>query len=99
MAEVSDVRTTEEKPETLATEIIKEVRAHGRRWFIISIIELIIIALMAAFFYWYSTTPISEDSVEIQNENGNASYVGNNMNGDFNYGYDQSDAQTQGSEG
>lgn len=88
-----------DKPETLATEMLREVKAHGRRWFIIALIELLIILAMAGLFLWYSTTPIQEGAVEIENDDGNASYIGNDMNGDFNYGADQGHIQTESSEG
>lgn len=84
--------------EPLATEMLREVKANSRRWFIIAVIELIIILVISGLFFWYATSPVEESSVEIENEDGNASYIGNDMNGDFNYGEDQSYVQTQSSE-
>ena len=36
------------KEDTLATEMLKELKAHSKRWFIIAIIELIIIIITNA---------------------------------------------------
>lgn len=85
------------QPEPLATELLKEVKASRKCWVAVSIIELIIIVVMALLFYFYSTSPIDEHAVEIENESGNASYIGNDMNGDFNYGENQSYSQAEGS--
>lgn len=54
------------------------------------IIVLLIIAWLVtiAGFVWYLQLP--EEEVVLVNEDGNASYVGNDMNGDFNYGEDTS---------
>jgi len=55
------------------------------------IITLIIISVLwaatIAGFLWYISLPIEEVSaVTVENQDGNANYVGNDMNGDFNYG-------------
>lgn len=55
------------------------------------IITLIIISVLwaatIAGFLWYISLPIKEVSaVTVENQDGNANYVGNDMNGDFNYG-------------
>ena len=54
------------------------------------IVLVIILALWAATiggFLWYLSLPIEEyDTVSVENEDGNANYIGNDMMGDFNYG-------------
>lgn len=54
------------------------------------IIALLIVAwlLTIAGFVWYIQIP--DEEVVLMNEDGNASYIGNDMNGDFNYGDDKS---------
>ena len=41
------------KNQPLATELLKELKANSRRWFIISIVELIIIISITAGFIIY----------------------------------------------
>ncbi len=54
------------------------------------IILALIVVLWAgtiAGFLWYISLPVEETtSVEVENEEGNANYIGNDMIGDFNYG-------------
>ena len=51
------------------------------------IVVLVLWALTIAGFLYYLSLPIEEiSSVEVENETGNANYIGNDMNGDFNYG-------------
>ena len=58
-----------------------------RRWFIIAMVELGIIVAIVGGFLWYISLPIEETTtIEVENEDGNANYIGNDMNGDFNYG-------------
>ena len=56
----------------------------------ITIVCIIVLALWAATiagFIWYLSLPIEEYSeVTVENEDGNANYIGSDMNGDFNYG-------------
>ena len=67
--------------DTLATELIRELKAHSRRWFIIALVELgIIIATLLAIF-WYFSLPV--DEIDVQSESGNANYIGNDVQGDF----------------
>ena len=63
----------------LATELIKELRAQSKRWFIVAIVELIIIVIIVAGFLWYLTLPI--DEISIENDDGNATYIGHDLEG------------------
>ena len=67
--------------QTLATELLKELSLTARRWFIIAIIELIIILSMAGGFIWYLSLPVEEETVSVESEDGNANYVGNDVRG------------------
>lgn len=58
----------------LATELLKEIQLSAKRWFIIAIVELLIILSMAGGFVWYLSLPI--DEVVVENDDGNATYVG-----------------------
>ena len=68
---------------TLATEILKEVKASAKRWFIAFIIMLCVELATIAGFLWYISLPVDE-SVDIQNDDGNANYVGGDMLGAIN---------------
>lgn len=74
--------------ETLATEMLREIKATSKRWFIAFIVTLCLwFATIIGFIaYEYYTTP--EDTVTVENDDGNANYIGNDMNGDINNGED-----------
>lgn len=73
----------------LATELLKEVQISAKRWFIIAIVELLIILSMAGGFVWYLSLPI--DEVVVENDDGNATYVGNDLTGAIYNGKDNSE--------
>ena len=45
---------------TLATEMLKELKANSKRWFIVAVIELLIILGIIGIFVWYINQPIEE---------------------------------------
>ena len=53
-----------DKQETLTTELLHELKANSKRWFIISIIELVIILTITGLFVWYIYQPIEETTIE-----------------------------------
>ena len=59
---------------TLATEILKEVKASARRWFIAFLVMCGIELATVAGFLWYISLPV--DEVTVENEDGNAVYIG-----------------------
>lgn len=72
----------ENEVQTLATELLHELKASAKRWFIIAVIELFIILSMAGGFIWYLSLPVEEEVVTVEgDDNGNANYVGNDMTG------------------
>lgn len=75
----------------LATELMHELKLNAKRWFIIAIVELVIILSMAAGFVWYLSLPI--DEVVIESEDGNANYVGNDLTGAINNGKNNSEKE------
>lgn len=48
------------KEDTLATEMLKELKAQSKRWFIIAMVELVIIMFSAILFVAYLNTPTEE---------------------------------------
>lgn len=59
---------------TLATELLAEIKASARRWFIAFLVMLCIEIVTIASFIWYISLPI--DEVAIENDDGNAVYIG-----------------------
>lgn len=50
--------------ETLATELLRELKSTSRRWFIAFIVMVILEAATIFAFIWYITLPVEEYSVE-----------------------------------
>ena len=83
--------------QTLATELLHELKASAKRWFIIAVIELFIILAMAGGFVWYLSLPIDEEVLTVEgDDNGNANYVGNDVTGAIYNGKSNSEKNTQG---
>ena len=78
----------------LATELIKELRASNRRWFIIALVELVIIIAAVLGFLWYISLPI--DEISIENDDGNATYIGHDLEGELynGTGYEKTQSNT-----
>lgn len=58
-----------------------------KRLITVIIVILVLWSATIAGFLWYVSLPVDEyEGVTVENEDGNANYVGNDMNGDFNYG-------------
>ena len=64
---------------TLASEILAELKASARRWFIAFLVMLGLELATIGGFLWYISLPVEE--VTIENDDGNANYVGGDMNG------------------
>lgn len=62
---------------TLATEILGELKASARRWFIAFLVMLGIEAATIAGFLWYLSLPVEYEQITVDNEDGNAMYLGN----------------------
>ena len=85
--------------ENLATELLREVKASAKRWFIVAIVELAIIVVIVCGFLWYTSLPTEDYSVDISNDGGNANYVGRDLNGGIFNGEDNGTADEEGSSG
>ena len=73
----------DEEGTTLATEILQEVRASARRWFIAFIIMLVVEIATVGGFLWYLSLPVDE-TVTVENDEGNANYIGGDVSGNVN---------------
>ena len=73
----------DEEGKTLATEILAELKASAKRWFIAFIIMLCLELATIGGFLWYISLPVDE-MMEIENDDGNANYVGGDVDGNIN---------------
>lgn len=72
----------DEEGTTLATEILQELKTSCRRWFIAFIIMIIVEIATIAGFLVYLSLPV-EETVTVENEEGNANYVGGDVSGNI----------------
>lgn len=79
---------------TLATEIFKELKASARRWFIAFLLMLGVEIATVAGFLWYISLP-TEEGVVVENEDGNANYVGGDIGGNLTNGTNNSIQETE----
>lgn len=73
----------DEEGTTLATEILQELRASARRWFIAFIIMLCVEIVTVGGFLWYLSLP-ADEVVTVENDEGNANYIGGDITGNVN---------------
>ena len=80
-----------EENNSLATELLKEVKASAKRWFLISIIELVIIVVIVIGFLIHAGLPTEE--ILVDGGDGNANYIGRDLNGEVINGQDNNPTQ------
>lgn len=76
--------------ETLATELLKELKANGKRWFRAFIIMVALEVATIIGFLWYISLPVEEYSmIEQESDNASRNFVigGDNYGGETE-GYD-----------
>lgn len=81
----------DEEGTTLASEILHELKCSAKRWFILAMVELVIILAMVAGIVYYLTLPVDYETVTVENEDGTANYIGNDLNGRLINGKDNGD--------
>ena len=69
--------------DNFATELIKEVKASAKRWFIACMVILALWFATIGGFLWYISLPADVYDTDIYADEGNANYIGNDMNGDL----------------
>lgn len=72
------------KKSDMATDLLRYVEAESRRKSNVIFVLILCWALTIGAFIWYLQMPT--ETVVLENDSGNASYVGNDMNGDVTYG-------------
>ena len=70
--------------QTLATEIFSELKSSARRWFIAFLVMCGIEIATVAGFIWYLSLPTDYEQVAIENDEGNANYIGGSVGGNLN---------------
>ena len=83
--------------QNLATELLTEIKTSAKRWFIIAMVELLIILGLGVGILWYMTLPVEECSIE-QEVGHNGYNLINTGEGDLYNGTTESDLQTQGNQ-
>ena len=78
---------------TLASELLHELKATSKRWFIAFCIMVILELVTIIGFMWYISLPVDESVVSVENDSGNANYVGADMNGVINNGESNSETK------
>ena len=79
----------EVKEQTLALELLKEVKKSAKRWFVVSIILLItLVGTNVAWLIYESSfdTVYEGETTTVDGGNGVATYLENSNSGDINYG-------------
>ena len=69
--------------QTLASELLAELKASSKRWFIAFLVMLGLELATIAGFIWYISLPVDE-IVTVENDDGNANYIGGDMSGNVN---------------
>lgn len=73
-----------------ATELLHELKMQSRRWFIAFVIMIIVEAFTISAFLWYVSLPVEDSQITVENDAGNANYIGKDMYGVINNGEDNS---------
>lgn len=66
---------------TLATEMLHELKASSKRWFIAFCVMVGLEIATIAGFLWYVSLPV--DEVTVESDGGNANYIGDDLEGDL----------------
>lgn len=67
----------------LATEILEEVKRNTKRWFRAFVLMVIIEVGTIVGFLWYISLPVEQEQVQVENDDGNANYIGHDLTGDL----------------
>lgn len=65
----------------LASEILAEVKQNTKRWFWAFCIMVVVEVATIVGFLWYISLPVEQETVQVENEDGNANYIGGDLSG------------------
>lgn len=66
----------QEESHSLAYELLREVKASSKRWFIIAMIELVIILAIVGGMIWYNSLPVEDYNATIHTEGDENNVIG-----------------------
>ena len=89
------MQPTVEDKDNLATELLHELKASAKRWFVAFIVVLCLWFATIGAFLWYISLPVEVESVEQQSDNNSSNYV---VGGDYNGGISESDTGEESNE-
>ena len=69
--------------ERFATELLQEVKASAKRWFVAFLVVLGLWFATIGAFVWYISLPVEVENIEQQSDNNSNNYV---VGGDYNGG-------------
>jgi len=74
----NDIKANERDCEdhSLAYELLSEVKASSKRWFIIAMLELAIILSIVAGMVWYNSLPVEDYNATIHTEGDENNVIG-----------------------
>lgn len=72
-----------ETSNTLASEILAEVKVSAKRWFIAFCVMVFLEIITIGGFLYYIHSHYTANTVSIENANGNSNYVGENLLGEL----------------
>ena len=77
---------------TLATELLHELKVSAKRWFIAFCVMVVLEVLTIGGFLWYVSLPVEVETIEMEADEGsNANYIDRStIQGDINNGKDSS---------
>lgn len=81
--------------QTLASEMLSELKASNRRWFIAFLIVLVLWFATIGVFFWYISLPVDETVVDQYTEGDANSIVGiGDLNGNSSENYTQTESNS-----
>lgn len=82
----------DKEEKTLATELMHELKMSAKRWFYAFILMCCLEVCTIGGFLWYISLPI--DDVTVENDDGNANYIGDDLNGVLNNGKNKENTES-----
>lgn len=84
--------------EKFTSELLSEVKAQAKRWFIAFCIMVGLEAITILGFIVYESLPVDDEVVTVESSAGHANYIGKDMSGVINNGEDNSETDPQSEE-
>lgn len=83
--------------ETLATELLREIKQSAKRWFIAFLVMVGVELVTITGFLWYITLPTEEYSIEQESDRSGVNIINQGV-GDVTYDQTEDNLQKKGSE-